>query len=173
MASFLEAFRQGRNEARAARGAPPLPARRHAAPALLEPATDSMEYREQPGDREREREEWADEPPVEAAAPNPAGVDLEAALQARDRELADAKQLIAELKDYAEQLQDRVVELIAGAEPMAKALRLPGVKTYLLQKFHPDKYPEADDKQRELLTAALKTISAAYTVAASELHTPE
>jgi hypothetical protein len=43
-------------------------------------------------------------------------------LQERDRELADTKRLLAELKDCAEQLQNRVVELIAGAEPMAKAL---------------------------------------------------
>jgi hypothetical protein len=90
-------------------------------------------------------------------------------LQERDRELADTKRLLVELKDYAEQLQNRVVELIAGAEPMAKALRLPGVKTYLLQRFHPDKYPDADDRQRELFTEAFKTITAAYAVA-SELQ---
>jgi hypothetical protein len=47
---------------------------------------------------------------------------VQAALQERDRELTDTKRLLAELKDYAEQLQNRVVELIAGAEPMAKAL---------------------------------------------------
>jgi hypothetical protein len=90
-------------------------------------------------------------------------------LQERDRELADTKRLLAELKDYAEQLQNRVVELIAGAEPMAKALRLPGVKTYLLQRFRPDKSPDADDRQRELFTEAFKTITAAYAVV-SELQ---
>ena len=153
MSGFWNAFRQGRDQARAARGAPPL----------------SDEQRNAPHD-EWEPQPW-DEPP-DTAGQNPAGVaELQLALQQREAELAETKRLIAELKDYAEQLQGRVVELIAGAEPMAKALRLPGVKTFLLQRFHPDKYPDADDQQRELLTEALKTINAAY-AAAGELQTP-
>ena len=48
---------------------------------------------------------------------------------------------------------------------MARTLRLPGVKTFLFNKFHPEKYPEADDKQRELLTETTKTITAAYALA--------
>ena len=83
----------------------------------------------------------------------------------RDGELAEAKRLLAEMADYAEQLESRVIELIAGAEPMAKALLLPGVKAFLTNKFHPDKYPEADERQRALLTEALKTINIAYAIA--------
>ena len=57
---------------------------------------------------------------------------------------------MGELAETVELLQARVVELIGGAEPMAKVLRLPGVKTWLLQRFHPDKYPEADERQSEV-----------------------
>jgi hypothetical protein len=154
MPGFRDAFRQGREQARAARGAAPLPG----------------------GQRDAGQDQWGpqswDEAPDAPAGQNPAGVaELQAALQERDGELAESKRLIAELKDYAEQLQSRVVELIAGAEPMAKALRLPGVKTFLLQRFHPDKFPDADDQQRALLTEALKTINSAYALAA-ELQTP-
>ena len=55
---------------------------------------------------------------------------------------------------------------------MAKTLRLPGVKKFLLEKFHPDKYPEADERQRALLTEATQTITAAYALA-DELHASE
>jgi hypothetical protein len=92
-------------------------------------------------------------------------------LRQRDDELTEAKELLGEMTDYAEKMEARVIELIAGSEPMAKALLLPGVKTFLLQRFHPDKYPNADDKQRELLTNALKTINAAY-ARAGELRKP-
>jgi hypothetical protein len=104
--------------------------------------------------------------------PAPDVADLDSALRQRDDELADIKRRLAEMTDYAEQMQSRVVELIAGAEPMAKTLRLPGVKTFLLNRFHPDKHPTADDAQRELLTEAFKTITAAYALA-GELQTSE
>src|ERR1700684_168330 len=146
MASFKDAFRQGREQARAARGAPPLPGNG-----------------------------W-DAPGRGAAAPgSPAEVvdtaAVEDALRQRDDELAEAKQLLGEMTDYAEKMEARVIELIAGSEPMAKALLLPGVKIFLLQRFHPDKHPTADDRQRELLTNALKTINAAYATAGA-LRTP-
>ena len=93
---------------------------------------------------------------------------MQAALQERDRELADTKRVLAELKDYAEQLQNRVVELIAGGRTDGEgAAYRPGVKTYLLQRFHPDKYPDPVDRQRELFTEAFKTITAAYVVAST------
>ena len=91
-------------------------------------------------------------------------------MRQRDDELAETKQLLTEMTDYAEKMEARVIELIAGSEPMARALLLPGVKTFLLQRFHPDKHPGADDRQRELLTSALKTINAAYAMA-GELRT--
>jgi hypothetical protein len=145
MASFKEAFRQGREQARAARGAPPL----------------SGDGRDAPGFGEaRDR------------GPEPAiAAEFEEALRQRDDELTEAKQLLTEMTDYAETMEARVIELIAGSEPMARVLLLPGVKTFLLQRFHPDKYPNADDKQRELLTSALKTINAAY-ARAGELRMP-
>jgi hypothetical protein len=133
MASFREAFRQGREQARAARGAPPLSS-----------------------------SEW-DAPGGRADAMDTAAT--EDALRQRDDELAEAKQLLGEMTDYAEKMEARVIELIAASEPMAKALLLPGVKTFLLQRFHPDKYPNADDTKRELLTNALTTINAAYATA--------
>jgi hypothetical protein len=153
MAGFRDAFRQGREQARAARGAPPLSSEQR-----------GRDWREQ---------QSSDEAPDAPAAQNSAGVaELQAALQERDDELADKKRLLAEFADYTEQLQNRVVELIAGAEPMAKVLRLPGVKAFLLQRFHPDKHPDADDRRRELLTEALKTINTAYALA-GELHASE
>jgi hypothetical protein len=158
--SFMANFRDGRNQARAARGAPPLS---HNEP-----------------DAGPEQGDGAADQPADDAGQNAAAVaELQAALQERDGELADNKRLLNEMADYAEKMEARVAELvaekaniearvgelIAGAEPMAKALRLPDVKTFLVKKFHPEKYPDADDRQRELLTEALKTINAAYAFA--------
>ena len=155
MSGFREAFRQGRDQARAARGAPPLSDERQ----------DAAQDRPEP-------QSWDEAPDAAGGQPSAGVADLEAALRERDDELGEVKRLLGEMKDYAEQLQNRVVELIAGAEPMAKALQLPGVKTFLLQRFHPDKYPAADDRQRELLTEAMKTITAAYALA-GEMQTSE
>ena len=154
MSGFWANFRDGRNQVRAAHGASPLPERRELEHHEVEPTPSYEEA-------------------VDLSAPSEPNVsELQEALQARENELDEAKRLIGELKDYAEQLQDRVVELIAGSEPMAKALLLPGVKTFLLQRFHPDKHPGADERQYALLTEAMKTITAAYARAA-ELQTSE
>jgi hypothetical protein len=143
MSKFMSEFRKGRNEARAVRGAPPLP--------------------------RRERDAWDGDEAAPAERNDGAGnarlAELEPALGESGDELANTKRLLGEMADYAEKMEARVIELIAGAEPMAKTLRLPGVKTYLLQRFHPDKYPDADAEQRGLLTNALKTINAAYALA--------
>jgi hypothetical protein len=146
MGGFRDAFLQGRNQARAARGAPSLSSGGEDRPPEVD-AVDTGDAWQNPPDR---------------AEP----------LREHDEELAECKRLIGELKDYAEQLQSRVVELVAGAEVMAKALRLPGVKTFLLQRFHPDKFPDADDKTRAVMDEAIKTINAAY-ARADELHTSE
>ena len=37
---------------------------------------------------------------------------------------------------------------------------LPGLKTFLLQRFHPDKHPEADEQQRRAFTEAMQAIFA-------------
>jgi hypothetical protein len=153
---YRASVRQRRNEMRAARGAPPLPERRRSTGGLGEDAPPSWE-----------------ETPDAAGGEETRGADLQAALQQREAELDEARRIIRELKDYAEQLQNRVVELIAGNEPMAKVLRLPGVKTWLLQRFHPDKFPDADERQNALLNDAMKAITAAYATVAKEFQSDD
>lgn len=143
---FWDNFRDGRNQVRAAYGAPLL---------------NAIGGREEPHAGHHEE-------PMEAGGD---AAELQAALAQRDSELEEARQLIGELKSYAEQLEERVGELVAGADPMAKALMLPGVRTFLLTKFHPDKYPDADEHQHSLLVNAIKTINAAYECA-DKLQTP-
>jgi hypothetical protein len=137
MPSFGDAFRRGRDEARAKRGLPPLPARTLPPDDLVCEVDGIAENSAQPS-------------------------DFAAALRMRDDDLAEAKRLLGEVTDYAEMIEARLIKVIGKAEVMAKALRLPGVKIFLLQRFHPDKYPDADEKQHALLTDALKTINAAY-----------
>jgi phosphoenolpyruvate carboxylase len=149
VSNFRDAFRQGRAQAREARGAAAIPY----APQV------------EPADALYERIDQNEQSETTLA-------ELEKALRDRETEAAEAKRLLAEMTDYAGKLQDRVVELIATSEPLAKTLRLPGVKTFLLNRFHPDKHPTADEKQRELLTEALKTITAAYALA-GELQTSD
>jgi hypothetical protein len=146
MAGVIDEFRAGRNEARARRGA---------------------SSRSRPGTPESPLS------PTETGIVGGASVaDLEAALRSHEDELAESKRLLGEMTDYAEMMQSRVIELIAAGEVMAKALRLPGVKTFLVQRFHPDKYPDADAEKRELLTRAFQTITAAY-ARAGELQSAE
>lgn len=107
---------------------------------------------------------WQEERP---SRPEAHGItELEAALRERDDDLEEALRVMAELKKYAEQLEEQMAQLTAGVEPMAKVLMLPGVKTFLLQRFHPDKHPEADEQQRQVFTEAMQAITAAYGVVA-------
>jgi hypothetical protein len=81
----------------------------------------------------------------------------------------DQDNALAELTDLAEQLQARVDELEAErdaspAELFASVLRLPGVKTWLLSRFHPDKHPDANETERRVLTDTLQKINAAYEI---------
>jgi hypothetical protein len=147
MSGFWDNFRQGRNQARAARGLPPMGGAGQV--------------------------EWADDNAGDGESEQPNAEELQAALEQREAELDEAKRLVGELKDYIEQQQDRVVELIAGNEPMAKVLRLPGVRTWLLQRFHPDKWPDADERQKELLNDAMKAITAAYAAIAKEFQSDD
>ena len=135
---FWDDFRNGREQVRAARGAPRVDDR----------------------DRKQNREARNDG----AAAPGSA--ELQAALEQRERELDDAFRLLAEMKEFIELQSNRVIELIGAVEPMASVLRLPGVKTYLLQHFHPDVHPNASAAEREVCTEAMKAINAAYAVIA-------
>jgi hypothetical protein len=148
MAGYRDRVRQRRNQMRAARGAEPLP----------EP--EARRGRNGPDDPNAPPPAWDETPAAQSEAVDNA--QAQAAMHEREEELAEAKRLIGELKDYAEQLESRVGELVAGAAPLVATLLLPGVKTFLLTKFHPDKYPEASDEQRAKLTEATKTITAAY-----------
>jgi hypothetical protein len=75
--------------------------------------------------------------------------------------------ILAKVTAMAEALQARVDELEAerDASPLKQliaVLALPGVKTWLLAKFHPDKHPNANDAERELHTQNVQKINAAY-----------
>lgn len=160
MPSFRDAFRQGRDQARARRGAEPLARRLH-----YEDRSPSSAFGEAAAGDDWDEAQYVEDAAGSAdATESPDGIidDPQTALRQCQAELAEALRLVRELTDYVELTENRVIELIAEAEPMAKALRLPGVKTFLLQRFHPDKYPGADEKQRALLTEALKTINTAY-----------
>ncbi len=147
---FGEAYWKGRNKIRAAYGAPLLP--------------------EQRGHNSSGNEQavWKgpDEPRQDVVA------NLRATLQERDAELADRTQVIGELKGCIDQLESRVVELIAASDAMARALLLPKVKTGLVNAFHPDKHPNADEQERGQLTEATAVITTAY-AAAEKLQTAE
>jgi hypothetical protein len=68
-------------------------------------------------------------------------------------------------RQLAEALQARVDELEFGlsAETVfADVLRLPGVRSWLLSRFHPDQHRNANEAQRRVLIKILGKVSAAY-----------
>jgi hypothetical protein len=72
---------------------------------------------------------------------------------------------LMEVTILAEQLQARVDELEAeraAITDLTGVLRLPGVKTWLQKRFHPDKNPDANETERKALTEAAQMINAAY-----------
>jgi DNA repair exonuclease SbcCD ATPase subunit len=147
MPGFFDAFRQGRDQARAARGAPPLANGDNMPP----PA-------------------W-DEAGNDAAGPDdPAGLaELQATLQEREAKLAENQGLIAELKDYAEQLQARADQLAEQTEQLqaerdqfANVLKGPGVRKLLILRFHSDKAAKTSAAEREKLDAFTAKLNAAY-----------
>jgi hypothetical protein len=76
------------------------------------------------------------------------------------------KESLAEVTALGEQYELRVKELEAelAASPAAiyaEVLRLPGVKAWLANRFHPDK-PDVKDGEREWLTARMQKVNAAY-----------
>lgn len=150
---FWDEFRRGRDDIRAAQGAPPVGGKGR-------DESRNNDWRGNGG--------WQDEQPHRPGAHSIAG--LEAALRERDDNLEEALRVVVELKKYAEQLQEQMAQLTAGVEPMAKVLMLPGVKTFLLQRFHPDKYPDADEEQRRLITEAMQAITVAYAAVAKGFH---
>lgn len=81
------------------------------------------------------------------------------ATQANGAAAAAAEQkAVADVTALAEQLTAEVALL-------AEVLRLSGVKTYLVGRFHPDKHPSANEAERETLTARLQQVNAAYEIA--------
>ena len=125
---FMDEFRRGRAQARAARGAPPL---------------DDGHGAVGPVDAADERIEDAEQHPARAD-------ELETALR--------------ELTEYAEELQARVAGLETVAAPLVAVLLMPGVKAMLVNRFHPDKHPEANPEQRGAYEEALRVINDAYAV---------
>jgi hypothetical protein len=78
-----------------------------------------------------------------------------------------AIRVVAEVVALAEALQARVDELEAergDAGVIADVLRLPGVKIWLLARFHPDKHPHANEAERELHAQNFQKIKAVYEI---------
>jgi len=79
----------------------------------------------------------------------------------------DKASALAEVTALADQQQARIDELegelaSSPAALYAAVLHLPGIKTWLVSRFHPDKHPDANAAEREFLTACLQKVNAAY-----------
>jgi uncharacterized coiled-coil protein SlyX len=77
--------------------------------------------------------------------------------------VADTQRMEA-LTEAAAQLRGHLGDAVASCEPVIEVLKLPGVRKWLLEKFHPDKYSGANPAQREALENAAALINAAYDV---------
>jgi uncharacterized coiled-coil protein SlyX len=102
-------------------------------------------------------------------------VELVAKLRDREAECETKTQALDGLVPIVEQLQARIAELETmpeDAELFAEVLRLPAistksvkvpsVKNLLMDRFHPEKHPKADDDAKQLLNDATRKINAAY-----------
>jgi hypothetical protein len=104
------------------------------------------------------RRGWARGRAVPADAPQEAAGDAGKELRS-----------LAEVTELADQLQARVDELEgerAGSmgAVLTEVLRLPGVKMWLLAKFHPDKHPHANEAERDVHTQNFQKVNAAYEI---------
>ena len=88
------------------------------------------------------------------AATRPAEVASEASASLLD-ELDEARRVIADLTDAVERQKTRM-------DGYAVVLLLPGVKLWLINRFHPDKHPNANEAEKAALNETLQTINAAY-----------
>jgi hypothetical protein len=77
---------------------------------------------------------------------------------------SDQQNTVAEVSALAEQLNARVIELEAEVAALTGVLRLPGVKTWLLSRFHPDKHPNANAEERRAFEECAQMINVAYEV---------
>jgi hypothetical protein len=73
-------------------------------------------------------------------------------------------QKIEALTEAADQLRGHLGDALASCQPVIEVLKLPGVRKWLLEKFHPDRYPDANEAQKEALANAAALINAAYDV---------
>jgi len=84
--------------------------------------------------------------------------------------LEDSKRLIGELTQFAERLKAALEGMQAMVAPLAaalcipanKKLDLPSVKAVLVNRFHPEKHPEADAETRAAYGEAMQVINDAY-----------
>jgi hypothetical protein len=60
-------------------------------------------------------------------------------------------------------LKDSVAGLETVAAPLVAVLLMPGVKTMLTNRFHPEKHPEANAEQRAAYEEAMSVVNAAMT----------
>jgi hypothetical protein len=142
MAGFMDGYRQGVARARAARGA-------------VYPDREERFVEPEPEFNAR---------PDEIAQFAPGSAELETALREREAEIEQHKKLLAELAEFTEQQKARIAELEAMIAPLVAVLLIPGVKTGLINRFHPDKHPEADEATRTAYNEALRVINEAYAV---------
>ena len=109
------------------------------------------------------REEIADQA-GEVEALRAYGAELTAEIERLKAESREDKAAIAALTEGAEKQERDFADMDATYQPLINVLMLPGVKKWLLKKFHPQEYPDANEAQRTALDEALLTINAAYDV---------
>ncbi len=180
MRGFMEAFYRGRDEALSRRGfEPPRP------PFEAPERWPDEELAAEPPDNVGELQARIAECNEKREALNEATALIEelrgqvaavtTALREREAECDVKKEALDELVPLVEQLQARNAELEAMPDaggPCADVLRLPAistktvkvpsVKNLLLDRFHPEKHPKADDDAKQALKDATLKINAAY-----------
>ncbi|MGE0290449.1 MAG: hypothetical protein AB7F35_25415 [Acetobacteraceae bacterium] len=81
-------------------------------------------------------------------------------------DIVGKKQLIDDLTEGTADLRTALQELEAISMLLVEVLAKPGVKKWLQQRFHPDKYPDASEAQRRSYEETAAQINAAYDIVA-------
>lgn len=89
---------------------------------------------------------------------------LQGEVTALKAQLTEDAQRIGTLTEAAAVLRGHLVTAHTAYEPLIEVLKLPGVRKWLLEKFHPDRYPDANPVQRDALERAAGVINAAYDI---------
>jgi uncharacterized coiled-coil protein SlyX len=71
---------------------------------------------------------------------------------------------VAELGGQLSDAQAARESLIKIVKQLIEVLKLPGVRKWLLERFHPDRYPDARPVQRHELENTASLINAAYDI---------